>query len=646
MLAHLFSRTPTSGMIGRLARDPSGNTLAIMAAALLPLLGIIGGGVDMSRSYVAQSRLQQACDAGVLAARKQLGSKPITDGKIPDKAKEMGDRMFNLNFRDGSYGTDQRKFDMTLESDHAVSGVSTVKVPTTIMGIFGYTEIDIQVDCEAQVNFAATDIMMVLDVTGSMRHTNSGDTLSRIDSLKAVIRNFHKQVATNSNPGSEVRYGFVPYASNVNVGHLLQDDWVTETWTYQSREAAGIISSIYTKTYDENWQYVSGTASDWVVESTYAATWVPGTTGTGGSGDEGGTSGTSGYYKCDGSQPSDTDTYDDILLSTSTEPWVGPPAGTKTTEHRQLTINGIDYYTSRSGSTCEVKRKTYTNYRQTYDKVSHPASDGETEWRYAPISSSVNNWRSETDGCVEERETYEISDFANVDLTKALDLDIDTVPTAGNSATQWRPRYPAKIYARSLDMSGNGSFTVPEVITTDDFADSGTWWFSDCPAPARNLAPIDETELDTYLATLSPEGATYHDIGMIWGARLLSPNGLFASQNAGQRSQHIIFLTDGETEPYDLAYGAYGVDGLDQRRWTPSSTLTLAETVEKRFAFACDEAKKRNITVWVIAFGTSLNQTLVDCAGGGRYYEAANAAQLDQAFQSIGASLGDLRVSK
>ena len=35
-----------------------------------------------------------------------------------------------------------------------------------------------------------------------------------------------------------------------------------------------------------------------------------------------------------------------------------------------------------------------------------------------------------------------------------------------------------------------------------------------------------------------------------------------------------------------------------------SSALTLTETVEKRFAVACDEVKKRNVTVWVIGFGT------------------------------------------
>ncbi|MFV0643575.1 MAG: TadE/TadG family type IV pilus assembly protein, partial [Sphingomonadaceae bacterium] len=53
-------------MTQQLVYDQSGNTLAIIAAALLPLLAMVGGSIDMGRSYLAQSRLQQACDAGVL----------------------------------------------------------------------------------------------------------------------------------------------------------------------------------------------------------------------------------------------------------------------------------------------------------------------------------------------------------------------------------------------------------------------------------------------------------------------------------------------------------------------------------------------------------------------------------------------------
>ena len=56
--------------------------------------------------------------------------------------------------------------------------------------------------------------------------------------------------------------------------------------------------------------------------------------------------------------------------------------------------------------------------------------------------------------------------------------------------------------------------------------------------------------------------------------------------------------------------------------------------------------KKKNITVWVIAFGTTVNPIMESCAGAGRHFEAANAAELNEAFSSIAQSMGDLRVSQ
>ena len=60
----------SASFMTRLGRDQRGNTIAIVAAAIVPLLGMIGGGIDMSRLYLAKTRLQQACDAGALAGRK------------------------------------------------------------------------------------------------------------------------------------------------------------------------------------------------------------------------------------------------------------------------------------------------------------------------------------------------------------------------------------------------------------------------------------------------------------------------------------------------------------------------------------------------------------------------------------------------
>ena len=68
--------------------------------------------------------------------------------------------------------------------------------------------------------------------------------------------------------------------------------------------------------------------------------------------------------------------------------------------------------------------------------------------------------------------------------------------------------------------------------------------------------------------------------------------------------------------------------------------------VENRFGVACSEVKKRNITVWVIGFGVALNPVLTSCAGPGRAFEAADAAELQNVFSKIAAQLGDLRVSR
>ena len=137
---------------------------------------------------------------------------------------------------------------------------------------------------------------------------------------------------------------------------------------------------------------------------------------------------------------------------------------------------------------------------------------------------------------------------------------------------------------------------------------------------------------------------------MIWAARLISPTGLFADENADVDSKttgrHIIFLTDGQTESYDIAYGAYGVEPLDKRRWSPSSPISLNDTVEKRFSVACAEAKRRNITVWVIGFGITLNDTMKTCAGDGHHFEADGAAALQDVFSKIAGQMGDLRISK
>ncbi|MFM5906561.1 MAG: pilus assembly protein TadG-related protein, partial [Novosphingobium sp.] len=188
--------------LARLAHDRAGNTIMIVAFSLLPILAMIGGGIDLGRGYLSQSRLQQACDAGVLAARKKLGKDLIVNATPTAAVKAEGDKFFNANFKDGAYGTGTRNFTMTIGSNYNITGNADVRVPTTLMFLFGYTELNVAVTCTARLNFSNTDVMMVLDVTGSMNEINPTDTKPRIEVLKDVVKTFHGNMEAEKTPGT------------------------------------------------------------------------------------------------------------------------------------------------------------------------------------------------------------------------------------------------------------------------------------------------------------------------------------------------------------------------------------------------------------------------------------------------------------
>jgi len=78
----------------------------------------------------------------------------------------------------------------------------------------------------------------------------------------------------------------------------------------------------------------------------------------------------------------------------------------------------------------------------------------------------------------------------------------------------------------------------------------------------------------------------------------------------------------------------------------PGAPLTLTQTVERRFSYVCDEVKKKNITVWIIGFGTAPNPMLQACSGADHYFVADDAKELQEAFAAIGRRMGDLRVTR
>ena len=634
-------------VLSRLRTDVSGNVLAMVGASAIPLMAIVGGSIDAGRLYASKARLQQACDSAALAGRKSM-----TGFVWANEDKAIADGLFNNNFPTGKYGTNTQSIRYEVNSNGDVKGIATAKVPTTVMQMFGSDEETINVTCTAKLELPNSDVMFVVDTTGSMNEINSGDTVTRLTAAKTAITQFHTALEDAKTSASRIRYGFVPYSSNVNVGYFLNAGWMASNATYQSRVSDGTsvesgTGEVYTQTDWTSWVRQSGSSSS--SETTYGAEICR--------------------------NPSQAYTDNTITLSDNSYPYTGPPSGTRQVTEFQQTLNGTYYETWGSNGNCTRRTTIFNNLVQTRTRTRYPKQGSDWTatrrwWMYKPVSYDVSSMRGITtggsivapignnhtnrtvtwQGCIEEAETVRAATYTPIPAT-AYDMQIDLVPTTATPATLWKPALPQLVYART----SVNDWSVPDVRAHNNYTNIGDDGRHNCPAKAKKLAEMTASDLSAYLATLTYGGNTYHDIGMVWGARFLSPTGIFASENStapnsNPIARHLIFMTDGETATDVRTYDSYGWPALDRRRQVlattnPSST-TQTSQVEARLTALCESAKGKGMTVWVIAFGTTLSSLLSNCASTGKSFQANNAAQLNAAFSEIATAIAKLRLTE
>lgn len=636
-----MKNTGAATFLGRLRRDVRGNTLAMMGAFLIPLAAFTGSAVDVGRMYLVKIRLQQACDAGVLAGRRFMADS--NSSTLDANAVTQARAFFASNFPSGIMGTpaytnttNPYPFVPTKTPENQVAGTATTQVPMTIMTMFGAPTQPLTVKCEASFDIADTDIMFVLDTTGSMacpptepsscgqptvsyqRPDNLGigyyvseKANSRLSGLRSAVLSFYDTMAANIDSRTHVRYGIVPYSSTVNVGFALPANSLATQAAYQSRAIIG--DAFVSQTGQTSFQEGSGPCAR--------------------------------RARRDPQEGFNTDG----LATVVSTAW----------SSGQCTMTTRTY-------------KPYWQYQQVVYDVSRFTSKGVSVVDPSKITGVTSKWQ----GCIEERQTTAgVSSFDTDNLPP--DLDPDLRPTSDD--TRWRPMWPDVIYYRN-----NQSSEAPQTSGTNPYGDFvpyyGTWFyrgteagasfttimpypangwdlnisggFAACGKPVQRLDELSREELSNYVnaSDFRAHGGTYHDVGMIWGTRLISPTGLFASDTAahpGRRppNRYIVFMTDGEMAPDNRIYGMYGIEKLDQRV-SGGGTGNLTNYHNQRFLTVCSAAKERGITVFVVSFGQVLTNELTACASQGQAYYARDNAALTAAFQTIAKQVALLRISK
>ena len=201
----------------RLRSDESGNVLILTAAALLPMLALIGSAVDISMAYMGRGKLQNACDSAVLAGRQAMVGTFFTD-----KARAEANKFFEFNYDEGTLRAQDLNFQVERNARNVqeLIGFASMNVPTSIMHIFGFESIPVSVSCDAMRDQAHNDIAVVLDVTGSMTYPASGGGGTKISLLRNGAKGLYRALANA--PNSKTRFALIPYSQTVNAAGSLR----------------------------------------------------------------------------------------------------------------------------------------------------------------------------------------------------------------------------------------------------------------------------------------------------------------------------------------------------------------------------------------------------------------------------------------
>jgi Flp pilus assembly protein TadG len=755
-VGHTMKRNLTGqrkrGYVSRLIREETGNVLMITAFSMIPLMAMVGGAVDTARLYSVETRLQAACDAGLLTGRRVMsnGTWDVPAGAISPRVE--AERMFDTNFTQGNLGTGEVTRTFT-EANGVVSGTASVVVPMTIMQFVGQEESTVAVRCSGEMRIPHTDVMFVLDVTGSMNRVDMGSE-SRIRALQNATMCFYESLskedivtsggqagvsntqcgvsaspAGNLSQSVQLRFGFAPYATNVNVRDLgLPTSYFRDTQLLQSRVPNTQVVQTWTAGTESAPAYGAwsgyGTPSVGTYNNTGNTIAIPtseNTTGKRTSYCNSRTKAPTAYVPRAAGTTSNTNLNPAPVYPAST-------ANMQNVTERVVSDRTAYRYIYSSGQVCNEQARnenaprtrsgpttssiTWTPYTRvnnwTYQQVTANVAglkNGATAFNTSvdipindvpsvPVKLSGSNSAGSIslqgnlsvpwNGCIEEKQTFrntdgnESDDWNPIPAT-AIDMDIDAIPTA-DPATQFGYSLPSAVWGRR-DSSGN--YTRADVIAgaapffgttpppgVDAVPSRGNIGF--CPsASARRLTSYrgntGADDFRNYVNSFVANGNTYHDIGLLWGARMLSPTGMFASENAltanGQEiKRHIILMTDGDPVNRGYDYGAYGINFHDRRQVITPTTSTdiapinadLVNANMARTLAICERVKEEpNTTLWVIFFNPDTSAQEPNfrmCASGTpgqeKFYDARTNAQLVQVFRDIATEISELRITE
>lgn len=190
--------------------DERGSILITFAFALVVLIFCVGAAIDYSRALDMESRMANALDSATLTTTRDLSFGEIAEDEVVAHLQALYQALAI------SSGLNEDDIVMPTVSYNRETGVVSASAPlradTAFLGLAGIEKFDIDIAASAVYSKKEVELVVVVDVTGSMRG-------SRITALKdAAYELIDILLPADQETETPIRIGIVPYSEGINAG--------------------------------------------------------------------------------------------------------------------------------------------------------------------------------------------------------------------------------------------------------------------------------------------------------------------------------------------------------------------------------------------------------------------------------------------
>ncbi|MEM6421896.1 MAG: pilus assembly protein TadG-related protein, partial [Pseudomonadota bacterium] len=195
----------------RFTRDDKGGITMFVVVLFVVMAVVAGGAIDLARHETARADLQNALDRGVLAAANW-------NSDVPDNAAAQSVVQGYMASRQQRGTPYQLQVNNTpAATGRAISASASLDIDTIFLTAMGLDQLDVPASAGAAQTVGLTEVVLVLDVSGSMGWDSSwNDGQSKLDDLKFAAKQFIDTVLAGSS-ADRTLISIVPYSAQVTL---------------------------------------------------------------------------------------------------------------------------------------------------------------------------------------------------------------------------------------------------------------------------------------------------------------------------------------------------------------------------------------------------------------------------------------------